>query len=167
MSDLVKFRIPVPFVLARLLPTPAELGYGFEHGWIGENEAIGLALAMYEECEVPPEIEEIALLLADEAWRVPELIDRAKGSAGDDGSRAWLFVALAWVAENQDDFLDPYEAIEMLYADFGYPDAIAGLVRFIPPPPGEPVGMTALDARWRAYLKAESDWFSARRRGPS
>lgn len=51
----------------------------------------------------------------------------------------------------------------MLYTDFDYPDAMAGFVRFLPAPAGEPTGMSALDDRWRAYLAAESDWFSARR----
>jgi hypothetical protein len=165
VSDLVKFHIPAGFVLARVLPTPSELVYGFEQGWLSEPDVVAIGLAMYGVGEAPAVIENLALLLSDELSRVPDLVEELKTSRSADGdadARVWLFLALAWVHENEGDFIDPYEVVEMLYADFEYPSAIEGFVRFMPPPAGEPVGMSALDARWEAYLSAEADWFRAR-----
>jgi len=165
VSDLVKFRIPAGFVLARVLPTPAELVHGFERGWVSEPDVVEISLAMYGAGGAPAAIENLALLLSDQLSRVPDLVEELKNlisAEGDAAARVWLFLALAWVHENEGDFLDPYEVVEMLYADFDYPSAIEGLVRFMPPPAGEPVGMSALDARWEAYLSAEAEWFRAR-----
>ncbi|HEY0690131.1 MAG TPA: DUF2247 family protein [Kribbella sp.] len=124
------------------------------------------ALAIYGNGDGLPSIEQLALLLSDELSRVPELIGDARSALPPDehdaAARAWLFLALAWVHEKEGDFLDPYEVVEMLYADFGYPAAIEGFVRFMPSPAGEPVGTSALDARWRAYLSAEADWCEVR-----
>lgn len=165
MSDLVKFRIPAAFVLTRLLPTPDELVYGHRHGWIGEADVIALALAMYEAGSAPPAVEDLALLLSDESSRVDQLIEDAGRATMSETApaRAWLFLALAWVHDGDGDLVDPHETVELLHADFDYPQAMEPFVRFMPAPPGQPTGMAAIDARWRAYLAAEAAWFRARR----
>jgi hypothetical protein len=167
MSDLVKFRIPAAFVLGRLLPTPAEVVYGYERGWISEADVVAIALELYSKGDAPPSVEGLALLLSDELSRVPVLIEELRGfsTEADDAARAWLFLAMAWVHDNEADFLDPYEVVEMLYADFGYPPAVKSFVRFMPPSPGEPFGMSALDERWRVYLETEAALYRARRIG--
>jgi hypothetical protein len=168
MNDLVKFRIPAAFVLARAVPRPAELRYGYEHGWLDDADAVAIALALYGHGAVPPVVEELALLLSDDFDRVPSLVSRlSQGEPDAEGpARLWLFLALAWVHAHAADFADPYETVEMLYTDFGYPSSIEGMVRFMPPPPGQPTGMGALEERWRAYLAAEEEWFRAHRLGP-
>ncbi|WP_158632657.1 DUF2247 family protein [Amycolatopsis sp. WAC 01416] len=166
MSDLVKFHIPAEFVLARVLPDSAELVYGYERGWLNDHDVVTIALALYNNGQASEVVEELALLLAYEYSRIPELIENVKetGLSGEgEAADTWLFLAVAWVYEQKQDIRDPYELVEMLYSDFGYPAAIEGFVRFMPPPRGESVGMAALDARWKSYLSGETDRFEARR----
>ena len=93
------------------------------------------------------------MLLSDEYDRVDELVDELEGSCPDvpDPARVWLFLALAWLREQRDQYRDPFTVIEMLFADFGYPAEIENLVRFMPAPTGA-VGQGYLERQWDEYL---------------
>lgn len=165
MNDsLVSFKLPADYVLARASPTPEELRFGYDHDWIDAASVVRIALALYERGDVPEHVEELALLLSDNFGRVPGILASVDAQPGATGSvrRLWLYLALAWVRDHPEEFPDRYETIEMLYADFDYPDSIAGLVRFMPAPPGEASGLSALDERWAAYLEQEARWLASR-----
>lgn len=158
MSDehaLVRFNIPAAFVVARAMPTGAELAYGFREGWLTSVDVVAVALAKYE-ADLPLRSgeEELALLLSEDLDRVDELITDLEivDEPSEQRARLWLFLALAWLLEHRQDFRDPLEVIEMLYADFDYPDEIQGLVRFMPTAPGEAAAVDALEQRWRAFV---------------
>ena len=106
------------------------------------------------------------LLLSADLAQVPELIEAVAADVPSDDVEAaaetWLFLALAWLFEHRGDFLEPLEVIEELNADFGYPDEISGLVRFMPPPPGAGTGHRAIEQRWAEYLKVKGDALQAR-----
>jgi len=158
-DDLVKFTIPAEFVTARVSLTPGELVYGFRHGWLGDRAVVEVALAAYEAGrDLPSAEEELALLLSDSLERVPELVeDLARSSAEEpDPGGVWLYLALAWLYEHRSEHLESLEVIEMLYADFGYPEEIEGLVRFMPPPPGAETGHRAIEQRWEDFLGRKS-----------
>jgi hypothetical protein len=152
---LVRFEIPASFVLTRVLPTGAELAYGFRHGWLRRPDVVRIALAKYEAgiCLSAPE-EELALLLSDDFDQVDDLVSRldAQDEPVEQRARLWLFLALSWLHEHRDSFEDPFEVIEMLYADFGYPEEIRGLVRYMPPVPDQIAGLNAISDRWLTYL---------------
>jgi hypothetical protein len=154
--DLVKFSMPSEFILARVLPIPCELAYGYRHGWLGRAEAVKVALAGYGVVPDPPvAYEELGLLLSDDLYRVPELIGGIGESVPtqEGCARVWLYLALAWVYENRNDYSDPLSIVEQLYADFEYPNEIEGFVRFMPPGEGQLTGEAAVYERWRAYLE--------------
>lgn len=166
MSDLVKFSIEPSWLLSRALPRPAELKYGFEHGWLTEAGTVQVATAIWESSPhmTSAPIEELALMLSDEFDRVPDVVAAVDSDdVGDDLARIWLFLALSWVHEHAGDFEDEFEVVEMLYADFGYPASMEGLVRFMPPPPGEEPGLRGLRDRWDRFLVEETEFFAARR----
>jgi hypothetical protein len=52
--------------------------------------------------------------------------------------------------------------IEMLYADFGYPEEIEGLVRFMPSPPGAETGYRAVEQRWEDFVSRKSAQYGDR-----
>ena len=79
-----------------------------------------------------------------------------------DSSCVWLFLALAWVYEHRADYVEPLEVVEMIYADFEYPDEIQGIVRFMPPPPGAATGNPAIEGRWKDYLTRKAAEYAAR-----
>jgi len=64
----------------------------------------------------------------------------------------WLYLALDYLKTEPSLFDDPFEVIDSLYCEFGYPEEIAGLVKWMPPSQGEPSGLEALEQRWERYL---------------
>lgn len=103
-------------------------------------------------------VESLSLLPSDELDKVPYLMDKL----ADDGKSLWVFLALAWVHDHKDEFGDPLSAVEMLYADFGYPEEMAGIVRFVPPPGGAAAGVDGIEERWQAYLEDRRNYYLGR-----
>ena len=152
---LIRFNIPADFVLKHAIPTRAEIAYGFRDGWLLPADVVAVALAKYEASVPMSNTEvELALLLSDDLDRVDELTEALEilDEPLEARARLWLFLALAWVLEHLGDFDDPFEVVEMLYADFDYPDEITGLVRFMPAEGGQAVGLRAIEERWRQYV---------------
>lgn len=155
MSRLVPLQLPSPFVVSYAIPTGAELAWGFREGWITRRGLVEVALAKYEAHILLSDAEErLALSLDDELDQVDDLVDTLQLSDEpvERRARLWLFLALAWLLEHRADYEDPLRVIEMLYADFEYPDEIKGLVRFMPPGPGQEFGVAAIESRWREYV---------------
>jgi hypothetical protein len=53
--------------------------------------------------------------------------------------------------------------VEQIYADFDYPPAVEGLVRYMPLQPGDEPGEAALVERWAAFLHGEHEALQADR----
>lgn len=70
--------------------------------------------------------------------------------------RKWAYLELKAAYELRDRLQDPLGVVEQIYADFDYPPAVAGFVRYMPPPPDAPVGEAALYDRWSIYLASEA-----------
>lgn len=165
MSDLVRFVLPAAFINSVVRLTAAELVYGYRRGWLSEPDVVTIALTSYREgAEQSQSEKDLALLLSDDFDRVPEFVDELEESVNTDAdsSSVWLFLALAWVYEHRADYSDPLEVVEMLYADFEYPDEIQGIVRFMPPPPGAATGNPAIEGRWKDYLTCKTAEYAAR-----
>lgn len=159
--DLVKFEIPAEFVAARVVLTPGELAYGYRHDWIDDAACVHLALAgMYAVPEPPGAYEELALLFSDSLDRVSHLVDEIP--ADDDDGKIWLYLALARLVEIRSEYSDVLAIVEQLYADFGYPSEIEGLVRYMPVREEDGVGEDAIFARWEEYLDRVSVKYRSR-----
>lgn len=70
--------------------------------------------------------------------------------------RKWAYLQLKAVFELRDRLQDPLGVVEQIYADFDYPSAMAGFVRYMPPPFDAPIGEAALYDRWSSYLANEA-----------
>lgn len=169
MSRLVCFRIPVDFVTSRVVLTGAELACGVRQGWISIPDAVTVSTAkLGDGFPLLPTEESLALLLSDEVETAGKLLGDLEISSESTESRerVWLFLALSWVAEHRSSFEDPYETIESLYADFGYPAEISSIVRWMPAIDGRPTGLAAIDENWRRYLDQTGAEYDARLREP-
>ena len=163
--DLIKFLMPAEFVVARVILTPGELAYGYLQGWLADADAVSVAVAgLGLVTQAPPSYEELALLLSDDYGRIPALISDLweHSDSHDDCAGVWLFLALNWVFDHRAMHSDPLAIVEQLYADFDYPDAIEGFVRFMPARQGDSVGESALYDRWKVYLDNSREIFSTR-----
>jgi hypothetical protein len=70
--------------------------------------------------------------------------------------KKWLYVLLRWLHERKQEFPDPLGLVEQIYTDFGYPEEIEGLVRWMPS--AEPVqdreeGLARIEQKWMSYLE--------------
>jgi hypothetical protein len=157
MNELVTFKLPASFILPRVFPTGAELAYGFRHGWVARADIVAIVKAKREAGVPMRELEEELLEVSStDVDRFDEIMAdlNVSDEPTERRARVWLFLVLAALLENQSLVEDPLGMIEMLYADFDYPDEIRGLVRFMPPPAGqEPVGIKGIEARWREYVE--------------
>lgn len=165
MNDLVQFRIPATFVINHVVLTPHELAYGFKHGWLTPQDVVQVALAALSAGAPLSQPEEaLALLLSSELEQVPSLIDELERASAqeNDPAAVWLFLALAWLYDHRTKFYDPLAMIEMLYADFGYPDEIKDFVRFMPVSPGSATGLDATIKAWRAYVEKKTEEYHNR-----
>ncbi|WP_327114389.1 DUF2247 family protein [Nocardia sp. NBC_01730] len=155
----MKFSIPASFVSEWAKLTPGELRFGHENEWLTSKDVVELALTSV----VPPStkmgvIEEISLLLSDELYRLPALMDKL----ADHDDRVWAYLALAWVHENQSEFDEPFKVVDMIFADFGYPEDVGEFVTFMPPPVGSLPGMLGLKQRWQRYLDEKRSYYMNR-----
>lgn len=44
----------------------------------------------------------------------------------------WLYLLLCYIYINRNDYTNPLEIVELIYADFGYPETISSFVRYMP-----------------------------------
>jgi Uncharacterized protein conserved in bacteria (DUF2247) len=158
-------RLPAAFVLERSIPTPAEIAWGARRGWTSDQDALEIVLEKVRRgCVVTPAEEELASVLPDESYRISALVDALSVSYESDEARArlWQFLALDWLRQHRDRYADPFELIEMLFAEFDHPTELAGLVRWMPIPKGEDSSIAGLEARWEGYLSSMRNEFKER-----
>jgi hypothetical protein len=73
----------------------------------------------------------------------------------------WLYLVLAWIYERRDEYPDPLQRVEEVYADFGYPEEVAKFVRYMPMD-GPDLGSREanerrLFERWRSYVEEAAE----------
>lgn len=124
-EDLIELPIPASFVGARLTLLPEELSFGYFAGWLDEAAVIKMAeqeLALG--LKLPSAVEQAALLLSDERTQVPGLLDQIDVEDDARAAEVWIYLSLAWLYEHLREYQDPFGVIEMVYADFDYPEDI-------------------------------------------
>ena len=161
--DIVRLTIPYDFVRARTRLTWRGVNFGLENelldpdaprelavdqiGDIGEPSRALLELASTSRGE--PTMELVAQLASSEPQHPEENI-----------RETWLYLVLAWVYEHRNEYVDPLQRVEEVYADFGYPERIVNFVRYMPMQ-GPDLGSPAANERrlfeqWSQYLDETS-----------
>lgn len=158
--------LPADFIAEKVLLRPGELARGYRLGHVNDRSAVQLAeQLMASGSRLSAAAEELALLLSADYDRVPDLVaqmEESDPSTTSDDTKVWLYLVLAWLYDHRDEYPDPLAEVETVYADFGYPEEIDGLVRYLPAPAGQPSGPGAVEARWRAFLEQQSTHYARR-----
>ena len=81
-----------------------------------------------------------------------------------DIAKPWIFLLLSFLFEHQENYEDPLEIVEELYADFDYPEEISPLVRYMPPPEGVEGSEDRLFENWKIALSAYKAFFDQENR---
>ncbi len=166
MTDsLVKFNLPAQFVIDQGLPTLGEIRYGYKEGWINADAVITIAQTITElqvsQRTILAKLANLQQLPADD-YLVNDLLTPVGEGALSAPDKYWLFAALAWLYQNQSDYDDPIEMIEMIHADFGHPEEINRFIRYAPPPPGESPGLDNIYRAWLEFIDAQRSYYTGR-----
>ncbi len=168
--ELVRLRIPYGFIRDRVRLSWRELRFGFENELAHPGVAVELALDRLEEIEEPPPaLLELAGLSRDApmARLVEQLAEGDAPAPENDVRDKWLYLVLAWIYEHRDMYADPLELVEAVYADFGYPEQIANLVRYMPMSDPDLGSREANERRmlewWKQYLDGALESLGIRR----
>lgn len=165
--DLIKLSIPAPFIEERVRLTWREVLFGIDNELIAPEAAVHFADDRIANQDPSMALLELSGLQKGESTRT--LVDRLANAEppqnADEICNKWLYIALAWILEHRAIYADPFEAVEEVYADFGYPPRIAGFVRYMPT--DEPdLGNRELNEqrmyeKWRRYLDEASAEYAA------
>lgn len=133
--EFVKLQIPAEFIQDRTHLTWRQVLFGLENELISPEVAVDLAIQQLgNESDSSPALVELAILSEGEPGL--HLVQRLAGAEPDEEfgeiQGKWLYLVLAWIFDHKNIYSDPLGAVEMVYADFGYPKKMAGFVRYMP-----------------------------------
>jgi hypothetical protein len=158
--DVVRLRVPYDFIRDRIRMSWRDVLFGLEEELLDPAAPTKMAAErLTNEAHASPNLVELAGLSAGEDVR--PCVERLASDERDDAVQAirarWLCIVLAWILEHKDDYGDPLQAVEEVYADFDYPEGIAGFVRYMPS--NEPdlgsreLNEARLYRKWQVYVE--------------
>ena len=139
-----------------------EMLFAIDHNILSSYSAVEHAMEelKYSD-EYSDSLVELASLNEGDSVRdyVLELANLDVNTTTDPESK-WLYVLLSWVYENRRSFEDALQVVELIYADFNYPQSIEPFVRYMPSD-NPSLGNTERDIEmlyeeWKAYLLRQS-----------
>jgi hypothetical protein len=137
-----------------------DLRLGVSLGLISPPTAIAVAAEAVRRGASDPSLLELAELERDDVASVRVVLRAVDPEDADlfppESVRKWAYLELKAAYEIRDRLRDPLGVVEEIYADFDYPSAVAGFVRYMPAPAGAAIGEDALYDRWAAYLASEA-----------
>jgi hypothetical protein len=148
----------VPWQVVReagVVLTAEDAALGYRRGWLRAPEVVRWAEDALARGEDDASVIALAGLGAAELGEVGERLDDLVPDAYAGSSEVWLYLVLLAVYGSRGRIDDPLGVVEQVYADFEYPEAIAPLVRYMPAPPGAPLGEAALLDQWKDWLDQE------------
>lgn len=164
--EQLTIQIPYEFISRLVRLNWRQLKAGIDDRIISPDSAIDLATELLSEGDDSSLVLDLACSTKGEPTgvHVDRLSRGSEGVAADELRRLWAYLVLAWVFEHRNEFRDPLEVVEQVYADFDYPEQVASFVRYMPtsePDLGAPaLNEARLFAKWEEYLGAENRYFS-------
>jgi len=165
--DIVRLRIPYRFLRNRTRMSWRDVRFGLVNELLEPQAPVELAVdQVSERAESSEALLQLAGAGKDEPTLelVEQLADHEPPRSEDEIRDKWLYLVLAWIYEHRDDYPDPLQLVEEVYADFGYPEQIAKFVRYMPME-GPDLGSREanerrLFERWKRYLAEVAPTYS-------
>lgn len=135
--------------------------FGLENQLIDPRAIQELAVTDLDQPEPPASLIELATSETHDPVldQVRDLAERESIQADSLSSRRWLYLVLAWLFEHRDQLPDPLQAVETVYAEFDYPEDVAGFVRYMPSDDPDladrQLNEERLIGKWGRYLSEE------------
>ncbi|PIE64784.1 MAG: hypothetical protein CSA24_02990 [Deltaproteobacteria bacterium] len=165
--EQVRFSIPWSFIHTRMALSWRGILFGIENGLAAPTLPVEAAMHQLESQD-DTVAEVLALAIAEKDEPVLPLVRTLAATEAPvepaQHRQVWLYLTMAWAYEHRDELADPLGLVEMIYADFGYPDSISGLIRYMPSDEPDLGGAEAnerrLLSRWQSFLVEEASRLS-------
>lgn len=156
----MRFKLPYAFLMENTDLSWSDIEFGLEHMLISPSIAIEHAASdlLHSTNPLPEETDLAGRSDADPVLEIVSTLAAREVDRDDNLTREkWLFLVLAWLYECRQHLAEPLAAVEQVYSDFDYPNAIASFVRYMPmhgPDLGTPEANAArLFKHWEDYLR--------------
>jgi len=161
-------RIPAEYSVNKLELNWREIAWAYYHKLFDAQ-----TLADFFNVKLP-DLQEAKFQKVDQhaVWVIEELlrkqVDNESEVSEERTMKKWLYIVLSFIFENKEDFSDPLQEVEKVYADFGYPEEIKSFVKYMPPPEKQTISSThskqeakeRLFSKWQSYLDEQRRIFS-------
>lgn len=157
--------LPYDYVISHVSLTWSDILFALEHGLMAKKAAVEYAYHVIGK-EAKPTQTVLALAWVHHEEEVDfylnELTNQIVEQKDDIPQKKFLYLLLNWVFEHKEQFSDPLQMVETIYADFDYPEEISNFVRYMPL--SQPVSlllerkvarMERLFNNWEVYLKTK------------
>jgi hypothetical protein len=128
--------IPYSFIRSRLPLSWQDAAWGHEHKYLSWADLPAIAEDRLVDGSSDPLETSLACLGKSDIAEMRELLTKlaSRESKFHEGTivERWLYLVLAWLYETRGSKSDFLGEIECVYADFDYPEEIAGFVRYMP-----------------------------------
>lgn len=162
--------LPYDYVVSHVSLTWSDILFALEHNLMAKNAAVKYAYDVIEKEEKPTQtVLALAWVNNEEEidFYLNELTNQIVEQEENTSQEKFLYLLLNWIFEHKEQFSDTLQMVEIIYADFDYPEEISNFVRYMPPSqPASPSikgyvsGIERLFNKWELYLKAAKIKFS-------
>lgn len=166
MENTLNLVIPYEYANSLFELTWVDIKYGIDHGFLDYQAAIEHAVVTLGKEVIPPQ-SVIALACLDKWESVHPYIDELASQTSEQegiSQEKFLYALLNWVYEHREQYAEPLELVEIIYADFDYPEDIVGFVRYMPTP--DPISESLdlnrerLFNNWKDFLEKQKAHYS-------
>lgn len=157
----MRLELDIRFLTDSGLSLSAEdLGLGLSLGIIPPTTVITVARQHGQEAHLDPVLRQLAELDGGAVAEMREILGAVESEEvrfePTSSVRKWLYLELLATYELRGQLRDPFEFVERVYADFGYPTSVEPFVRYMPVAGGAPSGLKAMMDSWEQYLVNEA-----------
>jgi hypothetical protein len=127
----------IPFSFIDLISIPLtwkDIDWAYKNRLILEKDIVEIAKKKLTLSSSDEEIE-LSYFPINEQYLLIELLNflvLKENDVNDFFSEKWLFISLAWLFQNRNNFDDPLSEVEHIYSEFDYPEEIENFVRYMP-----------------------------------
>lgn len=135
-----------------------DLLFAVEQGFMSPDAAVEHAIVKLGDKNSEQSVLDLACLEKGESIHpyIDKLASKVSEEDKEETQKKFLYVLLNWIYEHIDNYSDPLEAVEIVYADFNYPEIISNFIRYMPsdqPTLGSlEENIKQLYINWRNYL---------------
>lgn len=164
--DLIKIKIPVTYITEKADISWQDIKFGLDNELVDPVSVIDLIDKHADQINNSRD-KLVDYLNINNIESIKEIVDKMANrrlELSDNEIRdKWLYITLAWIYDHRNEYSDPLQIVEEIYADFGYPDQIKKFVRYMPmegPDLGDKEkNENRLFRRWEQYIENSSHIF--------